>query len=206
MARDIRGLWRALNFKDTVDGYPTLEPTIRSQYNFYDPQKTIFMPRIGLAYRASEKTVVRSGFGIYYNRTEEETSLQSLGTPPFGITSTGAGDFTGRPQFANPYADINNGFKQSAGGKKPLVISGKDTWTLGDWFENIYLRTAGPQKYSDLFGGKLRLRGDGVQRLKFLLVSLGDLTRALGELLERVALLQQVRVMLAQRLLHGIDL
>ena len=45
--------------------------------------------------------------------------------------------------------------KMATGGKKPLVISGKDTWTLGDWFENIYLRTAGPQKYSDLFGGKL---------------------------------------------------
>ena len=37
-------------------------------------------------------------------------------TPPFGITSFGAGDFTGRPQFANPYADINGGNKQSAGG------------------------------------------------------------------------------------------
>jgi alpha-glucoside transport system substrate-binding protein len=45
--------------------------------------------------------------------------------------------------------------KMSADGKKPLVVSGKDTWTLGDWFENIYLRTAGPQKYADLFGGKL---------------------------------------------------
>jgi len=45
--------------------------------------------------------------------------------------------------------------KMATGGKKPLVISGKDIWTLGDWFENIYLRTAGPQKYADLFGGKL---------------------------------------------------
>lgn len=45
--------------------------------------------------------------------------------------------------------------KMATDGKKPLVISGKDTWTLGDWFENIYLRTAGPQKYSDLFAGKL---------------------------------------------------
>ena len=38
---------------------------------------------------------------------------------------------------------------------KPLVVSGKDTWTLGDWFENIYLRTAGPDKYAALFGGTL---------------------------------------------------
>lgn len=45
--------------------------------------------------------------------------------------------------------------KMATGGKKPLVISGKDSWTLGDWFENIYLRSAGPQKYADLFSGKL---------------------------------------------------
>jgi alpha-glucoside transport system substrate-binding protein len=43
----------------------------------------------------------------------------------------------------------------ATGDHKPLVISGKDTWTLGDWFENIYLRTAGPEKYEALFGGTL---------------------------------------------------
>jgi alpha-glucoside transport system substrate-binding protein len=45
--------------------------------------------------------------------------------------------------------------KKATGEHKPLVVTGKDTWTLGDWFENIYLRTAGPEKYADLFGGKL---------------------------------------------------
>jgi hypothetical protein len=82
-----------------------------------------FGPRIGFAWApdlgvisGQGKLSIRGGFGIYYNRSEEETSLQTLGTPPFGITSFGAGDFAGRPQFANPYADINNGKKQSSGG------------------------------------------------------------------------------------------
>lgn len=83
-----------------------------------------FGPRIGFAWApdlgpisgGAGKLSVRGGFGIYYDRTEEETSLQTLNTPPFGITSQGAGDFTGRPQFANPYADINNGNRQSANG------------------------------------------------------------------------------------------
>ena len=83
-----------------------------------------FGPRIGFAWApdlgpisgGAGKLSVRGGFGIYYDRSEEETSLQTLGTPPFGITSFGAGDFSGRPQFANPYADINNGKKQSSGG------------------------------------------------------------------------------------------
>jgi hypothetical protein len=51
---------------------------------------------------------IRGGFGIYYNRTEEESSLQTLETPPFGQSTAGAADFGGSPQFANPYADINN--------------------------------------------------------------------------------------------------
>jgi len=81
-------------------------------------------PRIGFAWApdlgpisgGQGKLAIRGGFGMYYNRSEEETSLQTLGTPPFGITSFGAGDFSGRPQFANPYADINNGKKQSSNG------------------------------------------------------------------------------------------
>jgi hypothetical protein len=83
-----------------------------------------FGPRIGFAWApdlgvlsgGQGKLAIRGGFGIYYDRSEEETSLQTLATPPFGITSFGAGDFSGRPQFANPYADINNGKKQSSGG------------------------------------------------------------------------------------------
>ena len=36
-------------------------------------------------------------------------------------------------------------------GKTPLSIGGLDGWTLTDWFENIYLRVAGPEMYNDLF-------------------------------------------------------
>jgi alpha-glucoside transport system substrate-binding protein len=31
----------------------------------------------------------------------------------------------------------------------------EDAWTLTDWFENIYLRTAGPAQYERLFSGRL---------------------------------------------------
>ena len=72
-------------------------------------------PRIGFAWApdlgrfsgAPGKFSIRGGFGMYYDRTEEESSLQTLETTPFGITSGGAGDFGGVPQFANPFADIN---------------------------------------------------------------------------------------------------
>ncbi len=41
-------------------------------------------------------------------------------------------------------------------GVAPLGLgTGPDTWTLTDWFESIYIRQAGPDKYDQLFGGKL---------------------------------------------------
>ena len=37
-----------------------------------------------------------------------------------------------------------------AAGKTPLSIGGQDGWTLTDWFENIYVRMAGPDMYMKL--------------------------------------------------------
>ncbi|MGW2019022.1 ABC transporter substrate-binding protein [Streptomyces sp. NPDC001927] len=38
----------------------------------------------------------------------------------------------------------------SASGVTPVSIGGADGWTLTDWFENIYLSQAGPEKYDQL--------------------------------------------------------
>ncbi len=79
-------------------------------------------PRLGFALtpdlgflsggQGEKKLSIRGGFGIYYNRTEEETSLNNLGDPPFGLNSTGAPDYgtqaapAPRPSFANPYQSL----------------------------------------------------------------------------------------------------
>jgi hypothetical protein len=53
------------------------------------------------------KFSVRGGFGVYYNRFEEEVALQNLGAPPFGLGSAGITDFGGlQPGFANPFTDL----------------------------------------------------------------------------------------------------
>ena len=47
--------------------------------------------------------------------------------------------------------------KLVSAGMTPFSIAGAENagWTLSDWFENIYLRTAGPEKYDLLAQGKI---------------------------------------------------
>ena len=79
-----------------------------------------FAPRIGFAYApelgflsggSARKLSIRGGYGIYYNRTEEEGSLQNLNQPPFGLSSGGVAHYvpTAHPAFVNPFQDINTG-------------------------------------------------------------------------------------------------
>lgn len=82
--------------------------------------KTVYSdlgPRLGFAYTPQlgflsggdqKKLSIYGGYGIYYNRSEEETALQNLADAPFGLNSHGAGDLGAtNPQFANPFADLN---------------------------------------------------------------------------------------------------
>jgi hypothetical protein len=78
-------------------------------YNEFGPRLGFaWSPDLGRISGGPGKLSVRGGFGIYYNRSEEESALQTLGTPPFGFTSGGAADFGGKPQLINPFADINS--------------------------------------------------------------------------------------------------
>ena len=71
-------------------------------------------PRLGFAYSpgwggkltgGGGKTSIRGGVGVYYNRFEEEQTLQFLGAAPLGFSSSGAGN----PTFADPFTNIQNG-------------------------------------------------------------------------------------------------
>lgn len=105
-----------------------LFPTAPLGYNFpTDPgcnkaggattKYTHFGPRLGFAFSPNlgrisggpGKMSIRGGFGIYYNRSEEELNLQDLGDPPFGLSSNGIGDLGGDPAFPDPWHDIKTG-------------------------------------------------------------------------------------------------
>ena len=48
-------------------------------------------------------------------------------------------------------------------GVRPLAVGAADGWTLTDWFENVYLRTAGPTMYDRLAGGDMPWTDDSVK-------------------------------------------
>jgi hypothetical protein len=111
-------------------------------------------PRLGFAWApnagwlsgGARKFAIRGGVGFYYNRTEEESSLQTLETPPFGLSSAGATDYADQgatgPSFINPYEDINSGTVYT--NKFPYVFPHKGaTITAAQWgsVEPMYLST-----------------------------------------------------------------
>ncbi|WP_432003483.1 ABC transporter substrate-binding protein [Streptomyces sioyaensis] len=57
-------------------------------------------------------------------------------------------------------------------GVEPVSVGGADGWTLTDWFENIYLSQAGPQKYDQLAQHRLKWTDPSVTRA---LTTLGEL-------------------------------
>ncbi len=65
------------------------------------PDKNNFAPRIGIAYRLSNHTVVRSGYGIYYDTVPINPSA---GGVPFRISEPGYSNTTPKPTLSLPDA------------------------------------------------------------------------------------------------------
>jgi Carboxypeptidase regulatory-like domain/TonB dependent receptor-like, beta-barrel len=71
--------------------------------------KNNFAPRVGLAYQATDKLVIRSGFGVFYGRDENfGISARLPSNPPWVSTAT----FTGTP--AAPVFLLKDGFPANA--------------------------------------------------------------------------------------------
>jgi len=90
-------------------------------------------PRLGFAWsprngperliggKGAHNLSIRGGVGVYYNRDQEEQSLQNLGDPPSEYQSNGAADVGGSPGFANPYQDVTGNALVSKANPFPYV-------------------------------------------------------------------------------------
>ena len=76
----------------------------------------LFSPRVGFAFRADPKTVVRSGYGISY--FPSEMTADSPGSSPINSAGTGISNTIGQPLLVTvanplPYINLPSGRKQS---------------------------------------------------------------------------------------------
>jgi hypothetical protein len=97
--------------------------------------KDTFMPRVGLAYRLTEKTVIRTGYGIYVNDNPDVTNLQNLGANP----RPNAQVLTFNASATTPNISASNPFPQALasaatptyyGIQTPMKVSGTHAWGL----------------------------------------------------------------------------
>ena len=114
-ATDILGLWRSLSFADSVNGIPTVVPDVGTPFEFYKPQKNLFMPRVGLAYRPTDDWVIRMGYGIYYNVHQlNNYTILNLNPPKSGTSNFVQTATNGRINpgqtiltYASPFGVVN---------------------------------------------------------------------------------------------------
>jgi hypothetical protein len=104
---------------------PSTLPT--KGFEFHDPNYKDLGPRLGATYRLSEKTVVRAGFGIYYNPNQMNSFTFLTNNPPLAAVTTYTSDATNptlsfdhpsgtatpvaRPDMISPTRDLPNARK-----------------------------------------------------------------------------------------------
>jgi hypothetical protein len=101
-------------------------------FEFHEPNRKDFAPRLGATYRLGDKTVVRAGFGIYYNPNQMNTFTFLTNNPPLAAVTT----FTSDPN--NPTLSFDNPTGPVGPAGRPDVISPtrelpnarKDQWSF----------------------------------------------------------------------------
>ena len=101
-------------------------------FEFHEPNYKDIAPRLGATYRLSEKTVVRAGFGIYYNPNQMNSFTFLTNNPPLAAVTT----YTSDP--ANPTLSFDRPTGIVGPAARPDIISPtrelpnarKDQWSL----------------------------------------------------------------------------
>jgi ABC-type glycerol-3-phosphate transport system substrate-binding protein len=157
------------------------EPAIRTRLAAGNPPDIAIIPRPGvlsdLAKQGALKDMAKLGLSNAYLSVRYDAGLRQLvtfGGKVYGVPAKGNSKSLVwyRPdQFAkfklkvpttwNGLLAVTNTLR--AKGQKPWAVGAKDGWPLTDWFENAYIRTAGPAKYTSLFTGKTKFTDQSVK-------------------------------------------
>lgn len=190
-------------------------PEIRTRLAAGNPPEVGILPRPGyittLAKQGALKTLSSLGLSNAYMKANYSAGWLKLGSS--------GGKIYGVPAKANSKSVIwykPDSFKKykfkipktwaqllaitkayKAKGLVPWAVGAgpsQSQWTLTDWFENIYARTAGPAKYQALFTGKL----------KFTDPSVANAARIMTQIINNKYVLNGVQGVLGQSFVGGI--
>ncbi|MER5466029.1 ABC transporter substrate-binding protein [Streptomyces sp. NPDC002668] len=90
-------------------------------------------------------TVDKTYYGLYFKAAHKSTVWYS----PSAFEQAGVTEPKSYPDM------LKAGRTLADSGLPGFSVAGEDGWTLTDWFENIYLSQAGPEKYDQLAAHKL---------------------------------------------------
>ncbi len=94
---------------------PTSHPA--KGFTFHEPNYKDIAPRVGATYRLNERTVLRAGYGIYYNPNQMNTFTFLTNNPPL------AAEFTFNSDPANPTLSFERPFGVVGPGGPPDIVS-----------------------------------------------------------------------------------
>jgi alpha-glucoside transport system substrate-binding protein len=152
-----------VNYNSAGDQLPTVLGTAVEGGN---PPDVAILPQPGLMNEYAERgELVPLDFArdtIEANFSEDWLTLGSFDDQLYGLVFKGANKSTiwynvnvlndaGLTEPPASWEDLLSAADTvSASGVPAWSIAGADGWTLTDWFENVYLRTAGPEMYDQL--------------------------------------------------------
>lgn len=113
-AQTYTGLATMLNAEQTQI-IPTDLPS--PGFQFHEPNNKDFAPRLGATYRLSDKTVLRAGWGIYYNPNQMNSFTFLTNNPPL------AAEFTFQNDPGNPTLTFEQPFGVVGPGGPPNMIT-----------------------------------------------------------------------------------
>ena len=155
-------------------------PVIRTRLAAGNPPDVAIIPRPGVLADLAKQGAVKqlSGLGISnaYMKTRYSPAWVQLGTVNGKLYGVAAKANSKSVVWYRPDQFKKFGVKPAktwaqlialtkklkAKGTTPWAAGAKDSWTLTDWFENVYARTAGPAKYQGLFTGKVKFTDPSV--------------------------------------------
>ena len=153
-------------------------PVVRSRLAAGNPPMVAIIPRPGIvADLAKEGSLISlddlglDADAINENYGEAWTSLATVDGTTYGVVAKANSKSVvwyrpndGKVQPAETWGELVSTTDSLASDPmKPWSLGAKDSWTLTDWFENIYARTAGADKYNQLFSGELDFTDQSVK-------------------------------------------